>query len=170
MTTTTNRTGQLQRIQRRGYKRSSELSIWKHLVFLWGGGLILWPALTALFAFSHLPQSQAIVMTFIVGTANLFLGWIPAMFIFLINWGIRGWIDTVHDYRAARARLQTEAEYADLYSADLPATPGMSSTLTDEEMQAHWKAMNPYGCCMDHRDAQGYPSHGGPDCQHPDIY
>lgn len=170
MTTSTNRTGAFQRAQRRGYKRSSELSILKHLAFIWGGGLILWPGLTAILAFSFMPTSEAIVLTGIVVAANLFLGWIPALLIFLFNWGIRGWIDTVSDFRTTRARLATEAPQETFYRGNLPATPQAGATLTEDEMMAHWRAMNPYGCCMDHRDAQGYPSHGGPDCQHPDVY
>lgn len=168
--TTTNRTGLIQKLKSRGYKRSSELSLWKHVAFIWVGSIILWPTLTAVVAFPALPNSEALVLTFIVAVVNIVTGWFPALVIFLLNWGIRGWIDTANDFRSTRARLEDESRDAEFYQADLPAAPGVETTLTDEEIAAQWKAMNPYGCCMDHRDAQGYPSHGGPDCQHPDIY
>lgn len=171
--TTTNRTGLIQKLQNRGYKRSNQLSFWKHLAFIWGGGIILWPTLTALLAYSTMPNSEALVLTFIVAAVNIFTGWLPALMIFLLNWGIRGWIDTANDFRTKRARLQHEAwaeRGDDIYRADLPAAPGAETTLTEDEIMAQWKAMNPYGCCMDHRDAQGYPSHGGPDCEHPELY
>lgn len=167
---TLNRTGRLQHIKRRGYKRSSELSIWKHLAFIWGGGLIVWPTFTAILAYNILPNDEALVLTFIVVMANLFVGWIPALFIFLLNWGIRGWIETAREFKTTRTRLSAEADEAALYQASLPATPLDSTTLTDDEIMTQWKALNPYGCCMDNRDAQGYPCHGGPDCQHPDLY
>lgn len=170
MAATTNRTGMFQRLQNGSYKRSSELSILKHLAFIWGGGLILWTGLTALLAFSLMPTSEAIVLTGIVLVANVTLGWVPALFIFLINWGIRGWIDTASDFRTTRARLASEEVNETFYRGDLPATPQAEATLPEDEMMAQWKAMNPYGCCMDHRDAQGYPCHGGPDCQHPEVY
>ena len=153
---------------RRRFKRSSEIRLWKHLLLIWGGGLIVWPLLIAVLGYSFLPHGEAFVFTLMVFALNLFTGWIPAILIWLFNKGIRGWIEGIKMMRQAA----TEPDYAEPMPADV--VPGQAAeveapALTDEQVAQQWAAMNPYGCCMDHRDADGYPSHGGADCQHPQV-
>lgn len=173
MSTTTRRTGQFQRLRKKGFKTSSELSIWKHLAFIWGGGIIAWPLLTATLGYAYLPSGEAFTFTLIVVLANIFLGWIPALFIFLLNWGIRGWIGLAQAFMQSRAQDRAEAQKAQAEIEQQIAAEEQAqqprAELSEEEVAAQWQAMNPYGCCMDHRDAEGYPSHGGPNCQHPAL-
>lgn len=133
------------------YTPHKKLSIWKHLLVVWGGGIIVWPLLTALATSALLPSGEAFVFTLIVFLLNIFGGWAVALLAFLFHWGIRGWIETARQFNAAR---NEQAQYG---------------LLGEEEMLAQWQQMNHIGCCMNHRDSAGYPSHGGPGCQHPGI-
>lgn len=137
------------------------LSIWKHLAIIWLGGIIVWPAFTGLVTFAALPSEDAFVLTLIVALMNIFTGWAPALFVFVMHWGIRGWVDTVTDFKDARheQRMPQPIIERDQYGAPL----------REEQMLNEWAQMNQVGCCMDHRDAQGYPSHGGPGCRHPEV-
>lgn len=173
-TTNTNRAGLIQRMRNRDRKPKSELTIvLLHLAFIWGGGIILWGGLTAALAFAFMPTSEAIVLTGFILAANIFLGWLPALFVWLIGWGIRGWIGIGQGIREGRASTKADraAEaYGDAMPQEAenqPAPHGEELDMDEEEVAAQWKAMNPYGCCMDNRDSQGYPCHGGPGCQHP---
>lgn len=138
------------------------LSIWKHLAIIWLGGIIVWPAFTGLVTFAALPPEDAFVLTLIVALMNIFTGWAPALFVFVMHWGIRGWIETVHQFNETRdAHAASQAHVENHLEAQQP--------VTEEQMLAEWAQMNTVGCCMNHRDAQGYPSHGGPDCRHPEV-
>lgn len=138
-----------------------KLSVWKHLVIIWGGGIIAWPLLTALVTSQLLPSGEAFTLTLIVFMLNIFTGWAFALMVFVWHWGIRGWIETARQFSRTRDQQQAAAAAASAQYLDAP---------TDEEqMQAQWAEMNHVGCCMSHRDEHGYPSHGGPDCRHPEV-
>lgn len=170
------RTGYFQQRKQQAPKPPKKLSFWKHLVFIWAGGIVLWPTLTAVLAYAIMPDTEAFTMTMLVVVANIFLGWIPAIIVFFIHWGIRGWITMGKNFSAERSRAiaaQAEANSQSLepfQQTYLPGNPAENIQPSEAEMLSQWKAMNPYGCCMDHRDSEGYPSHGGPDCLHPSLY
>lgn len=132
-----------------------------HLAFVWCGGIILWPLLTGLFTFAVLPSGEAFTLTMLVFLLNIFCGWAFALVVFVLHWGLRGWIETARQFRDAREdQLQGNEEYAQ---------PVPHEATSEEQMLAEWARVNHIGCCMHHRDSEGYPSHGGPDCRHPEV-
>lgn len=155
---------------RRRFKASSEIRLWKHLLLIWVGGIVFWPTLIAVLSYSTLPNAEAFVLTFLTIALNIFTGWIPAILIWLFNKGIRGWIEAGRMARGVYTEAKTFEHDAPLADEEYQApTPVDAPVLTEEQVAAQWATMNPYGCCMDHRDAQGYPSHGGPACEHPEV-
>lgn len=142
-----------------------KLSIWKHLAIVWGGGIIIWPTLTALLLLPFAPSGETFTFTLIVFLLNLFTGWAFALFVFVIHWGLRGWVTTIDQFKTARQNQDQQQFYAE---ADYPQQP-LEAPTSEQEMLAQWREMNKIGCCMEHRDADGFPSHGGPGCQHPAL-
>lgn len=143
----------------RRLKTRSELRIWKHLIVIWGGGIILWPTLTALITYTTIDHGDAFVLTLLTLAINIFGGWVLALLVFLVNWGVRGWVEVGQSVKTAMSEQQQ------------PQTPTPEVTneapISEEEMWQRWAQMNPHGCCAHHRGPDGYPAHGGPDCVHP---
>lgn len=99
------------------------------------------------------------------------LGWLPALLLWLIVWGAHGWLGLSSAglaYRRARRRETLAEARAPKLTATTPVPTGGTSAA---EMWAQWRSpeMNPTGCCFTNADTDGFPAHGGPHCQHPDI-
>lgn len=168
------RIGHVQKVMSEAASRNVRPSILKHLLFVWGGGIVIWPTLIAMMSFPTLPSGEAVTLTFMTLLLNIFTGWIFALFTFVIHWGVRGGITMRRNFIFERDRARAAQAYQHMQAPPQAYAPVASSqvqadSVNMDQLAEQWKALNPYGCCMEHRDAAGYPSHGGPGCQHPGI-
>src|SRR5699024_9160143 len=140
-----------------------KVGLGKHLALIWGGGILLWPTLTALAAYPAIDNSEAFVPTMMVALGNVFLGWIPALLVFLVHWGIRGWINVGKNVKASLNESQQPegSPPPQPQSQVVTQNQGQAAQITNEppiteaEMLQRWAQMNPHGCCMNHRDEEG---------------
>lgn len=63
-----------------------------YLLAVWGGGLIIIPSALGALVAGLGGHDQALAFAVISSLAWLFTGWLPALALFLIVWGISGWI------------------------------------------------------------------------------
>ena len=99
-----------------------------------------------------------------------FLGALFGGFVATMIWAIRVSINLikrgrswVNEYTADRSDSSPSREF-DRNGYYIYRTENPDAAL---ELDDPWRGQNPHGCCRNHVDNEGYPSHGGPDCVHP---
>lgn len=126
--------------------------LWIYLLAIWAGSILTIPTLTGIITWPLREDGFLVAGLALTLGATIFLGWIPALIAYFIHKGIAGWITTGRMISAYRAEANTPA-----------IDP------RQDDLARQWAQINTYGCCMDHRDPDGYPCHGGPGCLHPDF-
>lgn len=164
-------------------KARSELSIVKHVLFGWVVTPVVLVAGFGLFTtLAGADQTEITAFVVLSGLFGVATGWILGLILFLINWGIRGWIDVVGAARQNFGRGSDEpmeqANEIDPGQAERLALAQESLGGSDDEYHAPipheepvdpWGGTNPYGCCQHNADENGVMHHGSPDCQHPQV-
>lgn len=156
-------------------KSADELSVAKHVLFF-EATIPATLGIAAYLLYSVLPTStpaDRTAATILAVVFGIFTGWIGGIIFYFLNKGIHGWSEVIASHRTPTHYIQDAPPMTTTQAADITDESARKASLAPKqdtpEQQAEdpWHGKNPYGCCRYHTDADGYPSHGGPGCRHP---
>lgn len=162
---------------------------------IWAGLAVGLPAVLIVAAdAADAPQGEVASWGLLGGLIGVFGGWLVGLVVWLVVNGIYGWKQVGTQFRDAykEAKDETSSSFPDPWTEDAPPlepTPPQPALGADRqsvttpvgeasapnpwiESDGHGGSynLNPWGCCMEHYDDEGYPVHGGPGCKHPQAW
>lgn len=113
---------------------------------------------------------------------GVFGGWLIALLTWLFFNGIYGWKTLGGEFHEAYAEAKEESRLEQQIEDEIEAErlTGVPVAALDQAVapspwvvpdgEGHSYNLNPWGCCLDNYDEDGYPIHGGANCQHPEAW